>query len=145
MASNLLPETERLVFHHVGVVSSNIDREAEQLAALGYRPEGEQFVDTTQGVRGLFLAGQFPRLELLSPLATQGTLEPWIRSKAKLYHLAYQTPDLGQAIAELCRRGAKVVVNPVPAVAYGGNQIAFVMLPNMLLVELIGTAVSGGL
>ena len=143
MASNLLPDTELLKFHHVGVISSDLDREVEQFAALGYHPEGEQFVDTTQGVRGLFLAGQFPRLELLSPLATQGVLEPWIRSKAKLYHLAYQTPDLSRAIAELCRCGAKVVVNPVAAAAYGDNPIAFVMLPNMLLVELIGEECSG--
>jgi len=32
------------------------------------------------------------------------------------------------------------VVDPVSAVAYPGKQIAFVMLPNMLLVELIGPA-----
>ena len=138
MNSKLMPDTERLQFHHVGVVSINIARETEQLAVLGYRPEGAEFVDPLQGVRGLFLGGQSPCLELLSPLATQGVLEPWIKSNIKLYHLAYQTPDLSQAISELRRCGAKLVVDPVPAVAFSGRQIAFVMLPNMLLVELIG-------
>ena len=140
MNSDLTPPLERLVFHHVGVVSSNIARETEQLALLGYRPEGEEFVDPVQGVRGLFLAGQSPRLELLSPMATQGVLEPWIKSNTKLYHLAYQTLDLSQAMAELRQCGAKVVVGPVSAVAFGGRQIAFVMLPNMLLIELIASA-----
>jgi methylmalonyl-CoA/ethylmalonyl-CoA epimerase len=144
MNSTLLPNTERLKFHHVGVVSSDIARETEQLAVLGYHPEGEEFIDSVQGVRGLFLAGQSPRLELLSPLATQGVLEPWIKSKAKLYHLGYQTPDLPQAIAELRGCGAKLVVNPVPAVAFAGRQIAFVMLPNMMLVELIETVCNEG-
>jgi hypothetical protein len=32
------------------------------------------------------------------------------------------------------------VVAPVPAVAFGGRLIAFVMMPNMLLVELIAAA-----
>lgn len=134
----LLSLAKNLVFHHVGVISSNIVREAEQLASLGYQPEGEGFADPIQGVRGLFLAGQSPRLELLSPMATEGVLEPWIKSNAKLYHLAYQTPNLSQAIADLRQCGAKVVVDSVSAVAFGGRHIAFVMLPNMLLVELIG-------
>jgi methylmalonyl-CoA/ethylmalonyl-CoA epimerase len=138
MNSDLMPPIERLVFHHVGVISSNPARETAQLALLGYHPEGEEFVDPIQGVRGLFLAGQSPRLELLTPLATKGVLEPWIKSKTKLYHLAYQIPDLSQALRELRQSRAKVVVDPVPAVAFGGRKIAFVMLPNMLLVELIG-------
>jgi methylmalonyl-CoA/ethylmalonyl-CoA epimerase len=144
MNSNLLPATERLEFHHVGVVSSNIARETGQLAVLGYHPESEEFTDPLQGVRGLFLGGQSPRLELLSPLDSPGVLEPWIKSKSKLYHLAYQTPDLPQTLAELRTGGAKLVVEPVPAVAFAGRPIAFVMLPNMLLVELIGTAPAGG-
>jgi hypothetical protein len=132
-----MPDTDRLEFHHVGVAGSNIAREIEQLAALGYHPEGEAFVDPIQGIRGLFLAGQSPRLELLSPLATHGVLEPWIKSNIKLYHLAYQTRDLLKSIDELRGCGAKLVVEPVPAVAFAGRQIAFMMLPNMLLVELI--------
>jgi len=130
--------TDSLVFHHVGVISANIEQETSQLASLGYQPEGEPFVDPVQGVRGLFLAGQSPRLELLCPLAREGVLAPWIRSKNKLYHLAYQTVQLSQSIAELRQNGAKVVVDPVPAVAFSGGLIAFVMLRNMLLVELIG-------
>jgi methylmalonyl-CoA/ethylmalonyl-CoA epimerase len=127
-----------LIFHHVGVISANLEQEAGLLASLGYQLEGEPFVDPVQGVRGLFLTGQSPRLELLTPLAEEGILGPWIRSKNKLYHLAYQTPDLAQTLAELRQTGAKVMVGPVPAVAYSGRLIAFVMLRNMLLVELIG-------
>lgn len=139
MISNLFTDAERFKFHHIGVVSSDIDRETEQLSVLGYRPESEVFIDPIQGVRGIFLAGQLPRLELLSPLPNQGVLDPWIKSKAKLYHLAYLVQDLSRAVAELCACGAKVIVNPVQAVAYGGRKIAFVVLPNMLLVELISS------
>jgi methylmalonyl-CoA/ethylmalonyl-CoA epimerase len=130
--------TGSIVFHHVGLISADIERESGELASLGYQLEGEPFVDPLQGVRGLFLARQSPRLELLSPLVEEGVLGPWMRSKNKLYHLAYQASDLSGNIGALRQAGAKVVVNPVPAVAFQGRLIAFVMLPSMLLVELIG-------
>jgi hypothetical protein len=131
------PATGNLLFHHVGVISADVELESRQLAALGYQAEGELFIDPVQGVRGLFLTGQSPRLELLAPLSGDGLLAPWIKSKNKLYHLAYETPDLPKAIANLRQGRAKVVVEPVPAVAFGGRHIAFLILPNRLLVELI--------
>lgn len=128
-----------LSFHHVGLACADIAAERDRLAPLGYRPEGEPFVDARQGVRGCFVAGQSPRLELIEPLPGHeaGVLAPWLRSATKLYHLAYETPDLTAAIAALRRSRAKLVVAPIPAVAFANRQIAFLMLPNRLLVELI--------
>ena len=129
----------QLDFHHVGVASTDIDAEAARLAPLGYALEGEPFADPVQGVRGLFLTGPAPRLELLEPLPGRedGVLRAWLRQDVKLYHLAYVTPDLAGALAGLRAEGGKVVVAPVPAVAFNGRDIAFVMLRNRMLVELI--------
>jgi methylmalonyl-CoA/ethylmalonyl-CoA epimerase len=129
-----------LRFHHVGVACTNIEEEAARLASLGYVSEGAPFVDPVQGIRGLFVSGQSPRLELLEPLAPGGVLQPWLDSETKLYHLAYETPDLDASLARLRKSRAKLVVAPVAAVAFGGRYIAFVMLPNRLLVELIAMA-----
>jgi methylmalonyl-CoA/ethylmalonyl-CoA epimerase len=128
-----------LAFHHVGVACSDIDAEAQRLAPLGYIREGSEFRDPAQGVRGVFLAGQAPRLELLEALAggTDGVLAPWLKQGVKLYHLAYETPSLADAIESLRRARAKLVVAPVAAVAFGGREIAFLMLPNRMLIELI--------
>lgn len=137
------PETmlADLEFHHVGVACSDIDTEVGKFAWLGYRAEGPRFTDVRQGVRGLFLAGQTPRLELLEPIdGVPGVLTPWLRSGIKLYHLAYETVDLDAAIARLRQEGAKLVVGAVEAVAFGGRRIAFVMLPNQMLIELIAKA-----
>jgi methylmalonyl-CoA/ethylmalonyl-CoA epimerase len=130
-----------LRFHHVGVACADIRVEAARLAPLGYAPEGAEFVDPAQGVRGIFLAGQSPRLELLEPLAEarHGVLTPWLRQDVKLYHLAYLATDLRSAIDRLRSDGAKLIVAPVSAVAFDGCEIAFVMLPNRLLVELIAS------
>lgn len=133
-----------LAFHHVGLACVDIASEAVRLAALGYVPEGAVFEDPVQGVRGLFMGTQSPRLELLQPLPgrEQGVLAPWLSASIKLYHLAYETADLAAAIAQLRQARAKVVVPPVPAVAFGGRAIAFLLLPNRLLIELIAKEAS---
>ena len=131
-----------LEFHHVGVACASIASEAERLAILGYRQEGEVFVDPRQGVRGIFVGGQHPRLELLEPYGESGTLSPWIAAGVKLYHLAYLTGDLHASVERLRAQRGKVVSPPAPAVAFEGREIAFVMLPNRLLVELVTRAPS---
>ena len=128
-----------LEFHHIGVACVDVRSEAARLVSLGYAPEGSEFDDPRQGVRGIFLAGQSPRLELLEPLAgaESGVLAPWLDKDIKLYHLAYATQNLRDSIEHLRSERAKLVVPPIPAVAFGGREIAFLMLPNRMLVELI--------
>lgn len=128
---------EGLAFHHVGVVSRDIARDTELLATLGYVREREDFADPAQGVRGRFVVGGGPRLELLAASGPAGVLEPWLKARATLYHLAYETADMAAALDSLRSIRGKVVVQPIPAVAFSGRRIAFVLLPNFLLVELI--------
>lgn len=127
-----------LSFHHIGVACRDLQVEIERLAPLGYVLEGSFFVDETQGVEGAFLVGGGPRLEVLRPLRGHGVLSPWLKAGTKLYHLAYTAGDqLQEEASALRRQGAKVVVSPVAATAFGGAEICFLIMPNMLLVELI--------
>jgi methylmalonyl-CoA/ethylmalonyl-CoA epimerase len=128
-----------LTFHHVGVACTDIVAEIARLSPLGYVVEGVEFNDSLQGVRGVFLTGQAPRLELLEPLdgIKRGVLAPWLEKDIKLYHLAYETRSLTASIERLRRERAKLIVSPVPAVAFGGRKVAFLMLPNRMLIELI--------
>ena len=127
----------KTVFHHVGVACHDLDSESKHFSLLGYTQESPDFTDPAQGVSGRFLVGGGPRMELLKSLPGKGTLTPWLKSGIKLYHLAYETPDISNAIEHYRREGAKLIVSPVPAVAFSGRLIAFLMLPNMLLIELI--------
>lgn len=124
-------------FHHIGVACLNLDREAERFAVLGYRAEAPDFEDPIQGVRGRFLVGAGPRMELLVSTKPGGVLAPWLKTGQKMYHLAYEVDDIEHARAQLLASGAKTTVEPVPAVAFGGRKISFLLLPNLLLVELI--------
>ena len=135
----MTPEGIGFAFHHVGVACVDIRAEAKQLSTLGYTAEGEPFEDASQGVRGLFLTGQSPRLELLEPLSAEqpGVLASWLAQGTKLYHVAYEVPSLSKAIEKMRTQRGKLVVPPVPAVAFDGREVAFLILPNRLLIELI--------
>ena len=132
-------DLSQLSFHHIGVACKDLQVETEKLNILGYEREGDDFIDPIQGVKGRFLSGQVPRLELLVPLYPNSILSPWLESNSKMYHLAYETNSLEDVIQNLCDQRGKLVVKPVPAVAFNNREIAFIMLPNMLLIELIST------
>lgn len=126
-----------LRFHHIGLASRQIATEAAALEALGYRPESDPFVDPGQGIRGQFMVGGGPRLEVLEPIASSRTLEPWLAKGVKLYHQAFEVDDLDHEVSRHRDNGAIVVVPAIAATAFAGRRIAFLMLSNLLLVELI--------
>lgn len=126
-----------LRFHHLGLATRAIEIEAAELRHLGYRPEGPAFVDVLQGIRGQFMVGPGPRIEVLAPTDGSPVLEPWLAKGIKLYHQAFEVADLDSELARHKAAGAMVVVQPTAAVAFGGRRIAFAMLPSLLLIELI--------
>jgi methylmalonyl-CoA/ethylmalonyl-CoA epimerase len=125
-------------FHHVGVACTDLDMETAHYSALGYQAEGSDFEDPVQGVRGRFLIQGGPRLELLTDLPGRSVVAPWLGRGIRMYHLAWEVPRLQDTMEMLKSNGARVVVAPVPAVAFPGRHIAFLLLPNRQLVEYIG-------
>lgn len=128
---------EGLRFHHIGVVCRDLDSEQKMFELLGYQREGAEFVDPLQRIRGRFLVGGGPRLELLAATDDLSPVRPWLQRGVKFYHQAFETDHLEDALSDLIGRQGRVVVEPVPAVAFNGRKIAFVMLPGSLLIELI--------
>ena len=124
-------------FHHIGVACRDLATEAEAFGKIGYEVEGEDFVDPRQGIRGRFLVGPGPRLELLVGLPGSSVLKPWLDKGVKFYHQAFVVESLETSVQQLCDKGGRMVSGLVPAIAFGGRQIAFIMLRNLAMVELI--------
>lgn len=124
-------------FHHIGIACRSLEREAAGYEALGYVREGDEFDDPGNGMRGVFLAGPGPRIELVENGPDSHVINPWLRRGSAMYHVAFEVDDIARAVEEQTQARAKVVVAPRPARAFGGRRIAFVMLRNRLLVELI--------
>jgi hypothetical protein len=123
-------------FHHVGVACESIDGEVSLWEALGYRLEGSAFIDEAQGIRGQFMTGGGPRIELLEATGESQTLAPWIKRRVKFYHMGYLVEAFEASMGTLIAEGATVTRQPMMSV-YFGTRIAFLMMPNMALIEII--------
>jgi hypothetical protein len=123
--------------HHLGVACHSLTADAAALAPLGYAAESPPFEDDRQGIAGQFFVGPGARLELLVNLPGRHILDPWLGRGSAVYHQAFEVPSLAEALEDLRRQGAKVAAPPAPAVAFGMREIAFLLLRNLLLIELI--------
>ncbi len=124
-------------FHHIGYATVSLERERAFFQSLGYTQEGVEFVDPCQGVRGLFLHGPGPRIELLENLPGSSTLTPFLKLGIRMYHLAYEVSDLSEAIGWARQQRGRMTVSPIPAVAFSGRSICFFAFRQGLMVELI--------
>lgn len=124
-------------FHHIGCATKSIARERQFLGGLGYVPESAVLDEPALGVVAQFLVGGGPRIELLQPSPGATVLDPWLGVGPRFYHLAYTVPDLEGVICALCIERAKVLVPPILSHYFGSRRLAFLILPNQLLVELI--------
>lgn len=129
-------------FHHLGLACRAFDSERTALAAIGYQPVGPEVEDAGLGVKVCFLEGGGPRIELVAPLLRDGAavssiLEGWLARGTKIYHIAYTVTDFAALVESRLDRKAKLVAGPLPAVAFEGRQVAFFMLRDGLLIELI--------
>ena len=134
--------TNKLLFHHIGVACEARafarGKERQNLDLLGYQAEGDDWVDERLGMRGQFMvAEEAPRVELVAPHGDKSPVLSWLKQGVKLYHLAFVASDLWSEIARLRSQRAKMMLPPTPAVAFNNRHVAFLMLPNQLLVEVI--------
>jgi len=126
-----------LTFHHLGVASADLAADVEALSSLGYAAAGEPFTDVGQGIRGVFLRGPGPRLEVVEQLPGSTVLEDWLARGVRIYHQAFLADPFQTELRQLRERGGLPLARPTPAVAFNGRQICFMMLRDQMLVELI--------
>jgi methylmalonyl-CoA/ethylmalonyl-CoA epimerase len=135
-----MPPLDEMRFHHLGVACPDLATEMIRFQSFGYRQEGDAFLDPVQKVRGMFLTGPGPRLELLAPLDSTSPITAWIEKGIKYYHQAFEVVSMGHVLDELRARRGRLVSAPGPGIAFGDRPIAFVMLPGMILIEVIQAA-----
>jgi methylmalonyl-CoA/ethylmalonyl-CoA epimerase len=128
---------DKLSFHHTGIACADLKTERTAFRTLGFVEEGTVFHDPLQKILGQFMTHGSMRIELLEPSEPDSPLHGYLKRGIKMYHQAFETPDLRASISEAIQSGAHLVVTPCPAIAFGGREIAFLMLRTTMLVELI--------
>ena len=127
--------------NHVGLAVPDIEAFLRTTAPLyGQFRRGPLITNERQRVRELFLTDGATTIELLEPLREDSPLRAFLNRNRSggLVHLALEVLDLDTAIARVTAAGGRVVVAPVPDVAFQERRIAFVYLGGQIteLIEL---------
>ena len=149
MPSEQASEEVSLGLHHIGFVVAEIQSSIHAFrSSLGASWDGLVYEDPKQKVKVAFLAtapsqGQ---IELVEPASSDSPVMKFLRERGGgLHHLCYEVQDLEHALAAFKTRGAVIAKRPLPAVAFDGRRIAWIVTPEKLLVELLeaGNASTG--
>jgi methylmalonyl-CoA/ethylmalonyl-CoA epimerase len=127
-------------FHHIGIAVRDLTSAIESFQRLfKYRVMSGPFDDPIQKVSVCFLSrgDDDTVLELVAPLGTGSPVTRTLEKGGGTYHVCYQVPNINAAIEHLRAEGCLLLSNPVPAVAFDMREIAWLMTPARLLVELL--------
>ncbi len=127
--------------HHVGLLVANVATASEQLIKrFGYVAESPVIEDPLQTAFVMFLKlpGADHWTELVAPNGPGSALSTALKTrKGGTHHLCYEIADIASACERLRDRGMLLVAPPVPAMAFGGRRIAWLIDADCLLVELV--------
>jgi methylmalonyl-CoA/ethylmalonyl-CoA epimerase len=127
--------------HHIGFVLASIEESAESFArSLGATWDGNIIFDPLQKVRVTFLQGAHVSdslIELVEPRGLDSPVSRFLERGGGLHHLCYEVENLEAHLAFCKSVGMIILRPPVPAVAFGGRQIAWALTKKRLLVEFL--------
>ena len=138
------PALEGARFHHIGQAVADISRHIEEFLrpVFGDLPITAAVADPIQRVRVCFVT--MPggvMVELVEPHGEQSPVRDIVgSSRGGLYHVCYEVPDLDRALAALRRMRCLPLGRPVPAAAFEGRRIVFLITPQRDLIELLEEA-----
>lgn len=127
-------------FHHVGIAVRRIVAAASWWTEVCRFREASPIIhDPLQRVRVQFFenADGF-RVELVEPAAEPSPVDRYLEGPTGgLNHICYEVEDLDETVVEWRNARAFPVTKPLPAVAFNGRRIVFMLTPHKQLVEFI--------
>lgn len=131
-------------FHHIGVAVEDHQKASDVVSALlGYKIIKGPIDDPLQRVSVCFLGSGSAQdlIELVAPRpadeSTACPISAFLKRRIGGYHICYEVDGLEQAIQEARKLGCVPIGAPVPASAFEGRRIAWMLLPGSLLLELL--------
>lgn len=124
---------------HIGYAVKRIDRAITAFQKLGYEFESVIY-DTDRNVKLAFGDKDSYRIELVAPLdkKQESPVDQFLSNAVGTpYHICYESNNMDAEIEELKAQGYKVVIEPRPAVAFGGRRVVFMMNIGFGLMEIV--------
>jgi methylmalonyl-CoA/ethylmalonyl-CoA epimerase len=137
-----------LNLHHIGIAVADIAQATETyVRTLGCEVKSQIIHDPVQTayVQFLKLPGDSVYLEFVSPDGQGSKLAAAMKKGGGLNHLCYSVTDIEAACKHLRAQGLMQLQAPVPAVAFKGRQIAWLMGRDRVPVELVESGAPGEL
>jgi methylmalonyl-CoA/ethylmalonyl-CoA epimerase len=137
-----------LRLHHVGIVVPAIEEHcAFYVDTLGYRQRTPIIHDPVQTAFVQFFAipGSDHYLELVAPDSESSKLQRAARKGLPLNHLCYSCENMTGVLLSLRESGCLIIQDPVSAVAFDGRPIAWAMIPDGVLIEIVERGPEGSL
>ena len=131
-------------FHHVGYAVRDIRAYLDEFLRPLFAPVsvGELISDPIQQVTVCFVTMRGGTvIELVEPLGEKSPINSIIgSSRGGIYHLCYEVEDLDQQVRRFRAKRCLALGKPVPAAAFEGRRIVFLMTPARDLIELVETS-----
>lgn len=128
---------EEMMFHHLGIACRDLNKSKAIYQKIGYKQVSDIFEDYNQGIRGCFLEGPGPRLELIENLENSQTVTNFTKNGDMIYHQGFYVSESFSLENFLKMNRAILIKKPMDS-TYFKQQICFVMLRNNTILEFIG-------
>jgi catechol 2,3-dioxygenase-like lactoylglutathione lyase family enzyme len=142
------PANPDLRLHHIGIAVRTIEESrAFYVDVLHYKERTPVIHDPIQTafVQFFSIPGADHYIELVAPDSDNSKLREATRKGQSLNHLCYSCENIAHMVSFLKESGCFVIRDPVPAVAFDGRLIAWLMTPEGLLTEIVERGPEGSL
>ncbi len=129
-----------LKLHHVGMAVAKIEPASLlYVSRFHYTICSPVIHDPVQTayVQFLRLPGDEAYLELVAPDSPESKLAKAVSYGGGLNHLGYSVERIEEAVSELRETGMAVICDPVPAVAFAGRRISWLLGRDRIPIELV--------
>ncbi len=130
-----------LRFHHIGYAVKDIRKYLDGFLIPMFAPERitDPVSDPLQRVTVCFAEMRGgTTIELVEPLGENSPVDAIIgSSRGGVYHLCFEADDLDAELARFRGKRCVPLGKPVPAVAFGGRRIVFMLTPERDLIEIV--------
>ena len=124
--------------HHIGYLVKHFDEAFFAFSDLGFRPDGPVTLDESRKIQIQFMSKDGVVIELVSPVSKDSAVGSLLKKTgASPYHICYESNDLRKDTAELEQKGYLRITEPAPAPAIEGNNVVFLVNPEIGLIEIV--------
>lgn len=130
-----------MTIDHIGIVVHNIEEGIKQWTNLfGYTQKSEAVLNSIQKLHVVFLAkADSLTVKLISPASDDSPISVFALKGGGLHHLCFKCDNIVAQVPVLQENGARLIVPPQPGEAFNNHDVAFLLAPNNLNIEIIDT------